>query len=300
MRTKYKYAFDLRPQTGELRVSLRLAERMFEQGHTVYYNDFDSPVFRERLTGRGILRVRYPGDLWLSTPDLVMLDPAFRKRADVYRHFGSVIAYIAVQRKQTEPLLDEADGMLWLRLPPLSCKPFSHSPRQNDFINEIKKIKELQPGTVVIGVAGEGMLQRYRVLDYCARHHSDFRFILSAGKQQIEEAWFAWPENVSIYRQQELQPLLPLCDLMLTDGPCPTWMDSVFACVPTWQLSANERKRLTPSRLGHRIRDMLACHPQLVERQKQLRLFYREQNRQLDTLIDRLSDYLEQHQPKEA
>lgn len=296
----YRFAFDVRPQTGELRVSLRLAERMFEQGNTVYYNYFDSPVFRGRLIGRGILLVKYPGDLWLSTPDLVFLDPVFRKRADVYRHFGSIVAYITVQREQDELCLDEANGDLWIHLPPLSCKPFSHSPRQADFIGEINRIKEQQPGTTVIGVAGEGMQQCYRVLDYCARHCPDFRFILSTGKQRIEETWFAWSENVSVYRQQELQPLLPLCDLILTDESSVAWMDSVFASVPTWQLSANERKHLTPSRLERRIRDMLADHPQLVERQKQLRLFYREQNRKLDALIGRLGDYLEQHQPKEV
>lgn len=296
----YRFAFDVRPQTGELRVSLRLAERMFERGHTVYYNLIDSPVFRKRLTNRGILLVKYPWDLWLSTPDLVLLDPALRKRADVYRHYGSTVAYIAAQREPGEPWLEEADGDLWIHLPPLSCKPFSHSPRQTDFVEEIKRIKEQRPETIVIGVAGEGMSRCYRILDACARHCPNFRIILSIGKQRMEEVWFAWPENISIYRQQELQPLLPLCDLMLTDENCVAWMDCVFACVPTWQLSANDQKRLTPSRLERRIHDMLADRPQLVERQKQLRLFYREQNRQLDTLINRLGDYLKQNQPKET
>ena len=298
MKTNYDYMFDIRPRTNELRVTLRLAERMFEQGHTVYYNYFENPMFSGRLRNRGIIRVKYPWNLWLSKPDLVLLDPVLSNRADVYRQSGCTVAYIAVQRKRTEPLSDEADGALWLHLPPSPCRPFAHSMRQQAFIGEIKKIKEQRNGTVIIGVAGEGMLSYYRILADCARQCSDFRFILSTGEQPTEENWFTWPENFSVYRQQELQPLLPWCDLVLTDETDATWMDCIYFRVPTWQLSANEREQLTPSHLEHRVRTLLAEYPRLVEQQNQWKLFYREQNRQLDTLIDRLGDYIKQHQQK--
>ena len=77
----YSLLFDIRQETGRVRVTVRLACLISRKGNEVYYTDSSDSVFTSGLLGKGIGRVLYPDDLHWFVPDGTILSLFVMARA---------------------------------------------------------------------------------------------------------------------------------------------------------------------------------------------------------------------------
>lgn len=288
----YSFLFDIPPVLGQVRVTLRLAERLHDNDCEVCYTDTSDSAFTDQLLEQGIGRIIYPTDLQWFRPDLTLLDLSLNVRAEVYARYGIptlyVTTYDGTARQET------LDGIPLLRLPPSPCRPLSRNVRETDFLDKIKKIRQKKLRAVIIGILEEntrntaGMKQIYRIVRHCASEHTNYQFILLTGSEETEEELLALPENVCLYRPGNLHDLLKVCDLALTAEGGDASDDCIFAHIPVWQLSGRAQRKLTPGKLDKEIQARLNNLEYLAEQQRQLSSFYEQENLKIDQLARQL------------
>lgn len=295
--------FDIKPKNDQVRVTVRFACLISRKGNDVRYTDRSDSDFTTDLLNKGIGRMIYPGDLRWYTPDLALVDYLIKEQTEDYRKYEVDYAYIVVRKVPQEKERKEEGGIPLFHLPPSPCQPLSESARQADFIERIEEIKENRAKAVIIGVAEESETSRqhlelmYRSIKACGKEHPDYQFIVLTDRGEMAERLFVLPENISIYRPQDLQALLPLCDLALTTSDGTAWMDCTFAHVPNIELTPRDLHTLTPRKLDRKLKDGLQNHAYLVDRQRDLCGFYEAENQKLDQLADQLIARLDR-QPK--
>ena len=117
----YSLLFDIRQETGRVRVTVRLACLISRKGNEVYYTDSSDSVFTSGLLKKGIGRVLYPDDLHWFVPDLTLLDLLLQERAALYRRHGIDYLFVTTQEEAQNGKLDAET----LYLPPSPYTPLS-------------------------------------------------------------------------------------------------------------------------------------------------------------------------------
>lgn len=286
----FELLFDIWSDTGRVRVTTRLACMMSRKGCGVYYTSSSDSVFTSGLLKKGIGRVIYPDDLHWFTPDLVLLDLLLQKRAAVYKLHRIDYLFITTQ----EEARGSIDGVALLYLPPSPCKPLSQGAREADFIEKLEDIKEGRSQPIIIGLpekegsSSDDVEQLYKAAKMYCIGHPEHQFIVLTNHGTVEEKLFALPDNMAVYRPQDLQQLLPLCHLALTIEDRNIRTECTFAHVPALEFSTRDIRKMTPRKLGRHIKDMLNNRDCLIEQQKRLCDFYEQENRCLNELADRL------------
>lgn len=292
------FLFDIEPVFGQIRVTVRLAGQLHDNGCTVCYTDTSDSVFTDRLLRQGIGRMIYPSDLRWFKPDLTLLGFSLNARARVYAKHGIPVVYVTAC--DGAPRQEPSDGIPLLRLPPSPCRPLSRNVRETEFLDKIREIKEKQQRAVIIGIPehhnrhATDAGQIYRIIRHCASEHDNYQFILLTDSEEIGEELLALPENVCLYRPGNLHELLKVCDLALVSEAGSVATDCTFAHLPVWELSGRAQKRLTPRKLDREIQSRLANRTHLAEQQKQLSLFYEQENRKIDRIARELTENLKQ------
>lgn len=291
----YDLLFDIRKETGRVRVTVRLAYVMGKKGCEVYYTDTSDSVFTSELLKKGIGRVVYPDDLRWFAPRLTLLDLLLQERVATYRQHG--IDCLLVTTREKPSAGNRSAGILYL--PPSPYTPLSEGARKADFIEKLEEIKEGgHPATVIIGVLEkensriEHLEQIYKAIRRHSADHPEHRFVVLTNHGTAEERLFVMPDNIAVYRPQDLQALLPLCDLALVADDLNVQTECTFAHVPALVLPPRDIRRMTPHKLDNRIADMLGNRECLVQQQKELCRLYEQENLRLDELADRLMNYL--------
>lgn len=131
----YSLLFDIRQETGRVRVTVRLACLISRKGNEVYYTDSSDSVFTSGLLGKGIGRVLYPDDLHWFVPDLTLLDLLLQERAALYRRHGIDYLFVTTQEEAQNGKLDAET----LYLPPSPYTPLSKGAREADFIENWRR-----------------------------------------------------------------------------------------------------------------------------------------------------------------
>lgn len=296
----YDLLFDIRQETGRIRITVRLAYMMGKKGCEVYYTDTSDSVFTSELLKKGIGRICYPDDLQWFAPDLTLLDLLLQERAAVYRQHG--IECLLVTALEKPPADNRSAGILYL--PPSPYTPLSKGAREADFIEKLEEIKENRSATVIIGVLekedtpASHVEQIYKAIRRHSADHPEHQFVVLTNHGAAEEQLFVMPENIAVYRPQDLHSLLPLCDLALVTDDWNVQTECTFAHVPALVLPPRDIRRMTPHKLGSRIADMLGNRECLVQQQKELCRLYELENLRLDELADQLMLYLKSSQKK--
>ncbi|WP_288856789.1 hypothetical protein [uncultured Bacteroides sp.] len=296
----YSLLFDIRQETGRVRVTVRLACLISRKGNEVYYTDSSDSVFTSGLLKKGIGRVLYPDDLHWFVPDLTLLDLLLQERAALYRRHGIDYLFVTTQEEAQNGKLDAET----LYLPPSPYTPLSKGAREADFIEKLEEIKERRAATVIISILEKGngctdnAEQAYQAIRRHSADHPDHQFVVLTNQGKADEKLFALPDNIAVYRPQDLQALLPLCDLALVADDWNIQTECVFAHVPALVLLPREIRRMTPHKLSRRIMDMLGNRECLVEQQKTLCSLYEQENQRLDEVADRLIQYIDTKKQK--
>lgn len=282
--------FDIKPATSQVRITIRLACMMNRKGCNVHYTDSSDSVFTSGLLKKGIGRVLYPDDLRWFAPNLTLLDYRLPERAAVYALHK--IDYLIIDtEKENEGLIN---GTTILYLPPSPYKPLSKGAREADFIERLEEIKEDCSRAVIIGLlekesgSPDEVGQIYRAIKRYSIANPEYQFIVLTNHGKVEEGLFALPSNIAVYRPQDLQALLPLCDLALIAEDRNVRTECTFAHVPALELSPRNIRNMTPKKLDRHIKSTLSNRDYLIDQQKQLCRFYELENQRLDALADRL------------
>lgn len=295
----YSFLFDIKPFLGRIRVTLRLAGQLHGNDSVVRYTDTSDSVFTDRLLRQGIGRMAYPADLRWFKPTLTLLDLSLDVRTPVYAGHGIPVVHVAAY--DDAPRQGKSGGVPLLRLPPSPCRPVSRNVRETEFLDKIKEVKEKQQRAVIIAILERNGgrhaaddRQICRVIRHCASEHGNYQFILLAEREEIGDELLALPENVCLYRPGNLHELLKVCDLALATEAGSTAADCTFAHLPVWELSGRTEKRLTPRKLDKEIQSRLNNLASLAEQQRQLSLFYEQENREVDRMARQLKAILRQ------
>lgn len=296
----HELLFDIKPQTSQIRVTIRLATLLSKKGNQVYYTNTSDSVFTKDLLKRGIGRVIYPDDLLWFTPNITLLDYMLKEKGSVYTKYGIQYMYVTVRKDIIGTMIGQKEDIPMLYLPPSPYKALSQSARERDFIDKIEEIKEDHSRSVIIGVLEEEgnplskIEQTYKVIKSCGINNPEYQFIILTNQGKVEEELFVLPKNISIYRPQDLQSLLPLCDLALVTSEGNARIECIFSQIPALEYSPRTLKNLTPHRLGKQIKETLSNRNYLINQQKQLCSFYEQENQQIDKLANWLMKSLEQ------
>lgn len=292
--------FDIKPETSQVRITIRLACMMNQKGCSVHYTDSSDSIFTSGLLKKGIGRVLFPDDLRWFAPDLTLLDYLLPERATIYQQHGIDYIFIATQ-KENEGLIN---GTTVLYLPPSAYKPLSKGAREADFIEKLEEIKEDCSQVVIIGLlekeggSPDEVEQIYRAIKRYSIANLEYQFIVLTNQGKVEEALFALPDNIAVYRPQDLQALLPLCNLALIAEDWNARTECTFAHVPALELSPRNIRGMTPQKLDRHIKSTLINRNYLIDKQIQLCNFYELENQQLDKLADRLIERMEQRRQR--
>lgn len=298
----YSFLFDISPVFSQIRVSLRLAERLYANDCEVCYTHTSDSAFTVQLLEQGIGRMIYPADLQWFRPDLTLLDLSLSVRTEVYAWYGIPAIYVTAYDEAAQQ--ETFDGIPLLRLPPSPCRPLSQNVRETDFLDKIQEIRQAKQRTFIIGILEEntrnaaGMKQIYRTVRHCASEHSNYQFILLTDREEMEEELLALPENVCLYRSGNLHDLLKICDLALATEGGSAVDDCIFAHLPVWKLTDRMLRRLTSRKLDKEIQDRLANLAYLKEQQRQLCFIYEQENLKVDQLARQLIANLKQKNRK--
>lgn len=292
--------FDIKPTICQVRTTIRLACLMSRKDCSVHYTDSSDSVFTSGLLKKGIGRVLYPDDLRWFFPDLTLLDLLLPERAAVYQQHKIDYLFISTQ-KEDEGMIN---GTSILYLPPSPYTPLSEGAREVDFIEKLEEIKKGHSQAVIIGLLEkeggnpDDIEQIYRAIKRYSTTNPEYQFIILTNHGKVEERLFALPDNIAVYRPQDLQALLPWCDLALTTDDRNVSTECTFAHVPTQEFSARDICNMTPHRLDKHIKSVLNNRDYFIDQQKQLCSFYEQENQRLDKLADRLIQRMEQRKQR--
>lgn len=294
----FEILFDIKPDTGQVRITIRLACLMNERGNKVYYTHTSDSVFTAGLLKKGIGRVIYPDDFRWFKPDLALLDAQLPNKAAFYRKQEIDCIFVTLQKTDNRMKSDSEIPIIYL--PPVPHPILSETPRMHDFIEKIAEIRQrYAQQTVIIGLMEEengkaDMELFYKAIKRNGIADAHYRFVILTRDGGTEEKLFSLPDNVTVYRMPDLQALLPLCDMALTAGGLNAWIECTFAHVPMLDFSEEAIRKITPQSLNRQIKEMLDNKKHIIEQQKQLCDLYERENGKLDETADWLINRIKQ------
>ncbi|NDV58736.1 hypothetical protein [Bacteroides sp. 519] len=303
----YTFLFDMQPNTGNVRITLKLATMLYEMGHEVYYTDTSDSVFTSGLLDKGIGRVYYPNDLHWFSPHMVLLDYGLKEKATFYQQQG--IKYIFIDAHLLNSAPQHKTDVPVMYLPPSDDEtPLLHNPddAMMDWLSTIKKDKN---NILIIGLLEEGMppqkLDRfYEVIKKSCINNKQYKVMLLSNNEQNTAQLSLLPDNMTLYRFMNLSPILPMCDIALISGDLNTMFEGIKAQLPALVYPAkdeynfrisqyvnhglgiySEVKKVTPKMFEQQINRMMQNKIDMYEKLQKTQDAFNDENEQLKQKI---------------
>lgn len=314
----FVFLFDILPDVGHIRFTLRLAYMLHERGHEVYYTNTSDSAFTSELIRKGIGRVVYPDDLRWFAPDLVLLDYQLRYKALVYEK--SKLRYIYVTMQLLSDCAVQDDAIPVLHLPPTDQSLIVSSFRHETLSGMLALLKQQRQQVIIVGLMEEASdddtwRHFYEVIKSSCMDNPEYHVLLLTDSQEAVGRLFPLPDNVTIYRLLDLPAVLPLCDVALTTGGLNTLIECIHAHLPSLVYSTNETAehrqsqqyvkqglglcaevcRITPKIFGQQIEEVLRQKELIEERTKQVGEWFEIENKQLDRVVEQLENIIQQN-----
>ena len=127
----------------------------------------------------------------------------------------------------------------------------------------------------------------YRVIKRSSIRNPRYQFILLTDIPNVYQS-SELPDNMELFRTLNLNTILPLCDLALTDSHSDAWLDCTFAQIPVLKYSPKDMINITPMKLEQQIEYALQNKTTLTQKAKELCDFFERKNREINKIADML------------
>lgn len=274
------FLLDIAPDKSQLLLTIKLAGILREKKQEVYYTYTSNPAFTPVLYDKGISNcVLYPDDFRWLKPDLTLLDCRHAAHASLYRQLAIDYIFIAMQLPDQKNIQDKDISILYL--PPTPYLSSGSGPRLETLTKRLQDIKKDKERNIIVGLLGKGnknskiLEDFYRVIKRSSIRNPRYQFILLT-------------DNMELFRTLNLNTILPLCDLALTDSHSDAWLDCTFAQIPVLKYSPKDMINITPMKLEQQIEYALQNKTTLTQKAKELCDFFERKNREINKIADML------------
>lgn len=268
------FLLDITPDKSQLLITIKLAGILREKKQEVYYTYTSNPAFTPVLYNKGISNcVLYPDDFRWLKPDLTLLDCRHAAHASLYRQLAIDYIFIAMQLPNQKNIQDKDISVLYL--PPTPYLSSGSGPRVESLAKRLQDIKKDKGRNIIVGLLGKGnknskiLEDFYRVIKRSSIRNPRYQFILLTDIQNVYQS-FELPGNMELFRTLNLNTILPLCDLALTDSYSDVWLDCTFAQIPVLRYSPKNMINITPMKLEQQIEYALQNKITLTQKAKEL------------------------------
>ena len=274
------FLLDIAPDKSQLLLTIKLAGILREKKQEVYYTYTSNPAFTPVLYDKGISNcVLYPDDFRWLKPDLTLLDCRHAAHASLYRQLAIDYIFISMQLPDQKNIQDKDISILYL--PPTPYLSSGSGPRLETLTKRLQDIKKDKERNIIVGLLGKGnknskiLEDFYRVIKRSSIRNPRYQFILLT-------------DNMELFRTLNLNTILPLCDLALTDSHSDAWLDCTFAQIPVLKYSPKDMINITPMKLEQQIEYALQNKTTLTQKAKELCDFFERKNREINKIADML------------
>ena len=293
------FLLDITPDKSQLLITIKLAGILREKKQEVYYTNTSNPAFTPVLYNKGISNcVLYPDDFRWLKPDLTLLDCRHAAHASLYRQLAIDYIFIAMQLPNQKNIQDKDISVLYL--PPTPYLSSDSGPRVESLAKRLQDIKKDKGRNIIVGLLGKGnknskiLEDFYRVIKRSSIRNPRYQFILLTDIQNVYQS-FELPGNMELFRTLNLNTILPLCDLALTDSYSDVWLDCTFAQIPVLRYSPKNMINITPMKLEQQIEYALQNKITLTQKAKELCDFFERKNREINKIADMLIERAERN-----
>lgn len=277
------FLLDITPDKSQLLITIKLAGILREKKQEVYYTYTSNPAFTPVLYNKGISNcVLYPDDFRWLKPDLTLLD---------CRQLAIDYIFIAMQLPDQKNIQDKDISILYL--PPTPYLSSDSGPRLETLTKRLQDIKKDKERNIIVGLLGKGnknskiLEDFYRVIKRSSIRNPRYQFILLTDIPNVYQS-SELPDNMELFRTLNLNTILPLCDLALTDSHSDAWLDCTFAQIPVLKYSPKDMINITPMKLEQQIEYALQNKTTLTQKAKELCDFFERKNREINKIADML------------
>lgn len=157
----------------------------------------------------------------------------------------------------------------------------------------LQDIKKDKGRNIIVGLLGKGnknskiLEDFYRVIKRSSIRNPRYQFILLTDIPNVYQS-SELPDNMELFRTLNLNTILPLCDLALTDSHSDAWLDCTFAQIPVLKYSPKDMINITPMKLEQQIEYALQNKTTLTQKAKELCDFFERKNREINKIADML------------
>lgn len=309
----YSFLFDVLPDAGHVRVTLKLATMLYKKGHKVYYTNTSESVFSAGLFRQGIGEVICPGDLLFFTPDLVLLDYDLREKEKFYR--DRQIKYLFVAAQMLNNVGSNRIEVPVFYLPPSGDEVIPLRKSGGETSAWAAKVKE-DKGNVLIMILLEEEAQTqklagfYEVIKKSCLMNPQYKVLLLTNSEENATSLFQLPDNMKLCKQiGDLPEVLPLCDVALIASNLNAMIESIFANVPAVVYAELAEKKdehcvkeyithglgvhgkvegTTPEEFAKQIEQVLTEKDVIKERLVKARSLFERENPKLKRLMEKL------------
>lgn len=307
----YTFLFDILPDAGHIRITLKLSAILHERGYEVYYTNTSDSVFTSGLLEKGIGRILYPDDLRWFIPNLVLLDYELKEKMRFYRERN--IKYIFVAMQLLNNVTDNDMNMPVVYLPPSGSVTIPLESSDNDEISGwLAAMKEDKDNILIIGLLEEGIHPHklygfYEAIRKSCITNTQYKVILLTNSERNTMQLFSLPNNMAVYRLVDLPAVLPLCDVALIAGDLNTMIEGVYANVPAVVYPSpvemkyehrikqyikhglgvySEVEKITPERFEQQITQILLEKKKIRERLMETKYIFEDENLKMEEMVD--------------
>ena len=286
------FLLDIAPDKSQLLLTIKLAGILREKKQEVYYTYTSNPAFTPVLYDKGISNcVLYPDDFRWLKPDLTLLDCRHAAHASLYRQLAIDYIFIAMQLPDQKNIQDKDISILYLPSTPYLSS--GSGPRLETLTKRLQDIKKDKERNIIVGLLGKGnknskiLEDFYRVIKRSSIRNPRYQFILLTDIPNVYQS-SELPDNMELFRTLNLNTILPLCDLALTDSHSDAWLDCTFAQIPVLKYSPKDMINITPMKLEQQIEYALQNKTTLTQKAKELCDFFERMNREINKIADML------------
>lgn len=211
--------------------------------------------------------------------------------ASLYRQLAIDYIFIAMQLPDQKNIQDKDISILYL--PPTPYLSSGSGPRLETLTKRLQDIKKDKERNIIVGLLGKGnknskiLEDFYRVIKRSSIRNPRYQFILLTDIPNVYQS-SELPDNMELFRTLNLNTILPLCDLALTDSHSDAWLDCTFAQIPVLKYSPKDMINITPMKLEQQIEYALQNKTTLTQKAKELCDFFERKNREINKIADML------------
>ena len=180
-----------------------------------------------------------------------------------------------------------------LYLPSTPYLSSGSGPRLETLTKRLQDIKKDKERNIIVGLLGKGnknskiLEDFYRVIKRSSIRNPRYQFILLTDIPNVYQS-SELPDNMELFRTLNLNTILALCDLALTDSHSDAWLDCTFAQIPVLKYSPKDMINITPMKLEQQIEYALQNKTTLTQKAKELCDFFERKNREINKIADML------------